>query len=412
MKVGIIGSGISGLICAYLLRHKHEITLYESDTKPGGHVNTVNINDETGPHKIDTGFIVFNESNYPNFVRLLEHLKVESKKTRMGFSVRCADSGIAYSGESLNGLFGAKKNILDLKHWGMVRDVFRFHSLAKRNLNSQSSVEDFLSKHRFSNRFRDAFLLPLGSALWSCSTARFGKFPMEFVFDFLSNHKMLQSFDRPVWRVLKDGSRTYVDEMVKQIGNRLHLNTPVKKVFRTKNGINVDLPDGTMATFDEIILACHADQSLKMIDSPLAEEKALLESFPYEENLVSLHSDDSLLPKRNSARASWNAYLPESHSSKATVTYDMNILQGLKSSKSYCVSLNQDESIESSLHHGDFKFSHPTYHKGRKNAQKRHREFIRNQGISLCGAYWGYGFHEDGLCSGLRVCESFGERLR
>ena len=411
MKVGIIGSGVSGLICAYLLRHKHEITLYESDNKPGGHVNTVRINDKTGTHQIDTGFIVFNESNYPNFVRLLEHLEVESKKTRMGFSVRCANSGIEYSGESLHGLFGAKKNILDFKHWGMVRDIFRFHSLAKRNLKSQSSVEEFLSKHRFSHRFRDAFLLPLGSALWSCSTARFGKFPMEFVFDFLSNHKMLQSFDRPVWRVLKEGSRTYVDEMVKHIGNRLHLNTPVKKVFRTKTGINVDLADGTVATFDEIILACHADQSLRMIDQPMEKERKLLEAFPYEQNLVSLHSDDSLLPRRNSARASWNAYLPKNHSDKATVTYDMNILQGLSGPKPFCVSLNQEETIKADLHHGDFEFSHPTYHKGRKNAQKRHREFIRNQGISLCGAYWGYGFHEDGLCSGLRVCESFGERL-
>tara|TARA_E500000331_G_C17045951_1_gene621771 strand:- start:44 stop:748 length:705 start_codon:yes stop_codon:yes gene_type:complete len=234
---------------------------------------------------------------------------------------------------------------------------------------------------------------------------------MEFVFDFLSNHKMLQSFDRPVWRVLKEGSRTYVDEMVKHIGNRLHLNTPVKKVFRTKTGINVDLADGTVATFDEIILACHADQSLRMIDQPMEKERKLLEAFPYEQNLVSLHSDDSLLPRRNSARASWNAYLPKNHSDKATVTYDMNILQGLSGPKPFCVSLNQEETIKADLHHGDFEFSHPTYHKGRKNAQKRHREFIRNQGISLCGAYWGYGFHEDGLCSGLRVCESFGERL-
>lgn len=412
MKVGIIGSGISGLICAYLLRRKCEVTIYESDVKPGGHVNTVEVKGETESHKIDTGFIVFNESNYPNFVRLLKHLEVESKKTRMGFSVRCAKSGIEYSGESLKGLFGASRNLIDFKHWGMVRDISRFHSIAKRNQKSQSSVDDFLSKHHFSQRFRDAFLLPLGSALWSCSTARFGKFPIEFVFDFLSNHKMLQSFDRPIWRVLKGGSRTYVDKMVKQIGNRLHLNTPVKRVYRTKEGVSLDLQDGTIATFDEVILACHADQSLRMIDQPTQEEKKLLEAFPYEQNLVSLHSDDSLLPRRNSARASWNAYLPEGHSEKATVTYDMNILQGLTCSQPFCVSLNQEESIETSLHHGDFKFSHPTYHKGRKEAQKRHREFIRNQGISLCGAYWGYGFHEDGLSSGLRVCEAFGERLK
>ena len=411
MKVGIIGSGISGLICAYLLRHKFDVTLYESDDKPGGHVNTVEVISGGDTHKIDTGFIVFNESNYPNFIRLLENLEVESKKTRMGFSVRCANSGLEYSGESLQGLFGATQNLTDLKHWGMVRDIFRFHSIAKRNLRNQSSVNDFLAKHRFSQRFRDAFVLPLGSALWSCSTESFGRFPVEFLFDFLSNHKMLQSFDRPIWRVLKGGSRTYVDKMVKGIGDRLHLNTPVKKVERTKSGVDLDLPNGTVATFDEVILACHADQSLRLLDQPMREERKLLEAFPYEQNLVSLHSDDSLLPRRNSARASWNAYLPEGHSGKATVTYDMNILQGLSCSKPFCVSLNQEERIQTNLHHGDFRFSHPTYHKGRKDAQNRHREFIRNRGISLCGAYWGYGFHEDGISSGLRVCEAFGEKL-
>ena len=411
MKVGIVGSGISGLICAYLLRNNCEVTLYESDTKAGGHVNTVEVKEGSNTRKIDTGFIVFNERNYPNFVRLLDHLEVESKNTRMGFSVRCAATGLEYSGESLMGLFGARQNLTDFKHWRMVREIFRFNSLAKNHLNNQSTVNDFLSEKFFSQRFKDNFLLPLGSALWSCSATRFGTFPMEFVFDFLANHEMLQSFNRPIWRVINGGSRTYVDQMVERIGERLRLNTAIKKITRNGKEVNLELPDGTVATFDEVILACHADQSLNMIDSPLAEEKALLESFPYEENLVSLHSDDSLLPKRNSARASWNAYLPESHSSKATVTYDMNILQGLKSSKSYCVSLNQDESIESSLHHGDFKFSHPTYHKGRKDSQERHKNFIRNQGISLCGAYWGYGFHEDGLSSGLRVCNAFGETL-
>jgi len=412
VKVGIIGSGISGLICAYLLRRKFDVTIYESDIKPGGHVNTVEVKGERGTQNIDTGFIVFNESNYPNFVSLLDHLEIESKTTRMGFSVRCDKSGIEYSGESLRGLFGAKRNLVDFKHWGMVREIFRFHSIAKKNLRTQESVDDFLLKNHFSQRFRDVFLLPLGSALWSCPSTKFGKFPMEFVIDFLSNHKMLQSFDRPIWRVLKDGSRAYVDQMVKNIGNRLHLNTPVKRVSRSKEGVNIELQDGTNARFDEVILACHADQSLKMIDQPTHEEKKLLEAFPYEQNLISLHSDDSLLPRRNSARASWNAHIPEAHSEKATVTYDMNILQGLSCSQPFCVSLNQERSIESNKHHGDFKFSHPTYHEGRKSAQKRHREFIRNQGISLCGAYWGYGFHEDGLSSGLRVCEAFGERLK
>ena len=412
MKVGIIGSGISGLICAYLLRHKYDVVLYESDSKPGGHVNTVQVENGLDIQNIDTGFIVFNEDNYPNFVRLLDRLGVESQSTRMGFSVRCEKSGLEFSGESLRGLFGSMQNIKDLKHWKMVRDIFRFHSIAKRNLNSQTLVKDFLSEHFFSQRFRDKFLLPLGSALWSCSMARFGMFPMEFVLEFLSNHQMLQSFHRPIWRVVKGGSHTYVDTIVKCLGKRLHLNTPVRKVSRTQQGVTLNLQNGTIAKFDEVILACHADQSLNLINQPLEEEKKILKAFPYEKNLVSLHSDDSLLPTRKSARASWNAHLPIMQTDKATVTYDMNILQGLESSEHYCVSLNQEKNIKRNLHHADFEFSHPTYHGGRKSAQERHSEFIRNRGISLCGAYWGYGFHEDGLSSGLRVCNAFGESLK
>jgi len=329
----------------------------------------------------------------------------------MGFSVRCEKTGLEFSGESIRGLFGARQNITDFKHWKMAREIFRFHSIAKGHHNSQSSVNEFLSEHSFSQRFKDTFLLPLGSALWSCSTARFGSFPMEFVLDFLSNHQMLQSFKRPVWRVIKDGSRTYVDSIIKCLGKRLHLNTPVKKVSRTKQGVTLDLPDGTIAMFDEVILACHADQALHLLDSPTPDEVSLLEKFPYEKNLVTLHSDDSLLPNRKSARASWNAYIPKEKQNHAVVTYDMNILQNLPTNEPFCVSLNQQNSICGNAIHQNFEFSHPTYHAGRKDAQKQHDSFIRNRGISLCGAYWGYGFHEDGLNSGLRVCKAFGASL-
>ena len=411
MRIGIVGSGISGLICAYLLQKNHHVSLFEADSKPGGHVNTVTTKGKTGTFQVDTGFIVFNQENYPNFVRLLDKLDVASQKTRMGFSVKSDTTGIEYNGESLTGLFGHLRNITNPGHWGMVLDILKFHKLADTLPDPQETVDQFINRTGLGKRFRDAFLLPLGSALWSCPIERFGQFPMEFVTDFLSNHQMLQANNRPIWRVLEGGSNTYVKEIIKPLGDRLKLNSPVKEVSRNGDAVTISFPDGTSQHFDEVILACHADQSLRMLSKPQIEETSLLSSFPYEDNLVTLHSDDSILPRRKSARASWNAYLPEGRNEQALVSYDMNILQSLPTPEPFCVTLNQENQIDPSMEHANFKFSHPTYHAGRKKAQLRHAEFIRRQGISFCGAYWGFGFHEDGLTSGLRVCEAFGEKL-
>ena len=411
MKIAIIGSGISGLGCAYLLKNNHDVTIFEAAEKPGGHVNTVDVKGKTGDYRVDTGFIVFNEHNYPNFVRLLQLLGVDSQPTRMGFSVRSERTGIEYSGESIPGLFGGLKNLIDPGHWGMVRDILKFHKLAGQASDPNETVSEFVQRNGLGKRFESSFLLPLGSALWSCSIERFGSFPMEFLTDFLSNHKMLQAYNRPIWRVLRGGSRTYVDKIVAGLGDRLHLSTPVQSVRRTKNGIIIVLPDGSQQSFDQVILACHADQSLKLLDGAEREEIELLQNFPYETNQVSLHSDDRLLPRRVSARASWNAYIYKEEKDHAVVTYDMNILQSLPTKEPFCVSLNQQGNIDSSLKHGHYTFEHPTYHPGRKSAQAMHHSFIKRKGISLCGAYWGYGFHEDGLSSALRVCQSFGQTL-
>ena len=411
MKIAIIGSGISGLGCGCLLKNNHDVTLFEAANKPGGHVNTIDVSGKTGDYRVDTGFIVFNEQNYPNFVRLLELLDVDSQPTRMGFSVRSERTGIEYSGESITGLFGGIRNITDPKHLGMVWDILRFHKLAEQSDDSRETVSEFVRRNGLGKRFESSFLLPLGSALWSCSIERFGSFPMEFLTDFLSNHKMLQAYNRPIWRVLKGGSRSYVDKIVGGLGDRLHLSTPVRSVRRSENGVTITLPDGTEQSFDQVILACHADQSLKLLNGAEREEIELLQKFPYETNQVTLHSDDRLLPRRSSARASWNAFIAKEEKDHAVVTYDMNILQNLPTQEPFCVSLNQHEKIETSLQHGEYTFEHPTYHPGRKSAQAMHNSFIQRKGISLCGAYWGYGFHEDGLSSALRVCESFGEKL-
>ena len=411
MKIAIIGSGISGLICAYLLKDQADLTVFEAADKPGGHVNTVNVKGKTGDFAVDTGFIVFNEQNYPNFVKLIQQLGVESQTTRMGFSVKSELLGLEYSGEGLKGLFGHIRNVSDPFHWKMVLDILRFHKVAEESTDPNESVGSFVKRHNFGKRFIEMYLLPLGSALWSCSIKRFNEFPMEFVTDFLANHQMLQVKNRPIWRVIKGGSKTYVEKIVDQLGDRLRLSSPIGSVNRQNDGISITLPDGQTEKFDEVILACHADQSLRMINSPTQQEIEILEAFPYESNVVSLHSDSSLLPQRPAAKASWNAYIPAEKTENAVVTYDMNILQSLPTKETFCVSLNQKNLIHPELHHDDFSFAHPTYHNGRKDAQLRHREFIRNRGLSLCGAYWGYGFHEDGISSGLRVCEAFGAKL-
>ena len=411
MRIAIVGSGISGLICAHLLGKKYDISLFEADSRAGGHVNTITTTGKTGTYNVDTGFIVFNRENYPNFVRLIDKLNVSSQETRMGFSVRSEISGLEYSGESLLGLFGHFRNLISPRHWGMVMDILKFHKLAENLPDPDETVDHFVQRSQLGKRFRDEFLLPLGSALWSCSVDRFGKFPMEFVTDFLSNHQMLQANNRPIWRVIKGGSRTYVDVIVNQLGERLKLNSPIKQIKRNESGVEIIFPDGTKQIFNEVILACHADQSLRLIKNPDAEETGLLKSFPYEENKVTLHSDDSLLPRRKTARASWNAYLPRKQEGHALVTYDMNILQSLPTEEPFCVSLNQNREIDPNKEHETFQYSHPTYHPGRKTAQQNHKLFIRRKGISLCGAYWGYGFHEDGLTSGLRVCKAFGREL-
>lgn len=411
MRIAIVGSGISGLICSYVLGKKYDVTLFESDSRPGGHVNTVRTKGRTGTFDIDTGFIVFNRENYPNFVRLIDKLNVSSQETRMGFSVRSESSGLEYSGESLIGLFGNWRNIISLKHWGMVMDILKFHKLAENLPVTDETVDCFVQRSQLGKRFRDDFLLPLGSALWSCSVDHFGKFPMEFVTDFLSNHQMLQANNRPTWRVILGGSKKYVDVIVSQLGSRLKLSSPIQQVRRMENGVELNFPDGTAQIFDEVILACHADQSLRLLKKPDAEEIGLLQSFPYKKNNVSLHSDDAVLPRRQSARASWNAYLPTKKENHALVSYDMNILQSLPTREPFCVSLNQNNQIAGHKQHARFQYSHPTYHPGRRKAQEKHYEFIRRNGISLCGAYWGYGFHEDGLTSGLRVCKAFGAEL-
>ncbi len=415
MNVAIVGSGISGLSCAHVLSQKHKVTLFESGDYLGGHTNTVDVREGQRTIPVDTGFIVFNQPNYPNLCRLFGHLGVESRDSDMSFSVRCEQSGIEYNGGSLDSLFIQRANLLRPSHWRMIAEILRFHREApahlRAGLDDSISVSGYLARHRFSSAFERRYLLPLGASLWSCSAAQFGNFPMRFVIEFLLNHRMLQVEGRPVWKTVRGGSREYVRQLVSQMNADVRLNTSVAGVRRKGNGVELRHADGRLEHFDEVVMACHADQSLRLVQDADGLEHDVLARFPYQLNEVVLHTDTRVLPARRKAWASWNYRVPARSRSNVTVSYNMNMLQGIESERTYCVSLNLSSEIDPSKVIRRIRYEHPLFTPGRSVAQSHHGELIRRRGISYCGAYWGYGFHEDGVRSALNVCAAFDQSL-
>ncbi len=415
MNVAIVGSGISGLSCAHVLSQKHKVTLFESGDYLGGHTNTVDVREGQRTIPVDTGFIVFNQPNYPNLCRLFGHLGVESRDSDMSFSVRCEQSGIEYNGGSLDSLFIQRANLLRPSHWRMIAEILRFHREApahlRAGLDDSISVSGYLARYRFSSAFERRYLLPLGASLWSCSAAQFGNFPMRFVIEFLLNHRMLQVEGRPVWKTVRGGSREYVRQLVSQMNADVRLNTSVAGVRRKGNGVELRHADGRLEHFDEVVMACHADQSLRLVQDADELEHDVLARFPYQPNEVVLHTDTRVLPARRKAWASWNYRVPARSRSNVTVSYNMNMLQGIESERTYCVSLNLSSEIDPSKVIRRIRYEHPLFTPGRSVAQSHHGELIRRRGISYCGAYWGYGFHEDGVRSALNVCAAFDQSL-
>lgn len=410
MRIAIIGSGIAGMTACYRLDPIHDITLFEANDYLGGHTHTVDVQIDGESHAIDTGFIVFNDLTYPNFVRLLSELGIDSRPTSMSFSVRCEQTGLEYNGSSLNQIFTQRSNAFRPRFLRMLADIARFNREAPslvlngKGDDAAATVAEFVHKHRYSEAFVEHYLFPLGSAVWSCPASAFGNFPIRFVVEFYHQHGLTSWRDRPTWRVIQGGSRTYVEAIRKRLRGRVLLNAPVQSVRRLADGAEIRRKGAAPQKFDHVIFACHADQALRLLADPSPTENELLRSFPYQRNTAVLHTDTALLPRSRRAWASWNYLVAAARNTLATVTYCMNILQHIESRHVFSVSLNSEDRIDPRKVLGQWVYEHPVFDMRRAAAQSRHHEVIDVNHTSFCGAYWRNGFHEDGVVSALAVC--------
>jgi predicted NAD/FAD-binding protein len=414
MKIAIIGGGISGLTCAHLLCGEHEITLFEANDYLGGHTNTLDVENDGSGYAVDTGFIVFNERTYPNFIKLLALLGVPSQASVMSFSVSCQTSGLQYCATNLDTLFAQRKNLFKLPFWRMLGAIVRFNRASVKLYDSNDmglTLADYLRSHGYSTLFMEKFLLPMGAAIWSADPGRFLEFPAAAFVRFFTNHGMLNVFDQPTWRVVKGGSRQYVEPLARPFRDRVRLSAPVQKVQRLTEAVLVTPWGGQQERFDHVIMACHSDQALAMLADPSAAERELLGAIPYQKNDTLLHTDSTLLPSIPRARASWNCHIPRRQQDGVALTYWMNRLQGITAPVDFCVTLNSPEAIAPEHVIRRLVYHHPVYSSDAFQAQKRRDEISGVNRSSFCGAYWGWGFHEDGVNSALAVCRHFGKEL-
>jgi predicted NAD/FAD-binding protein len=415
MRIAVIGAGIAGNTVAYQLHREHDVVVFEASDWIGGHTHTVDIEWQGRTYAIDTGFIVFNDWTYPRFIELLTRVGAPSQPSTMSFSVRCERTGLEYNGTTLNTLFAQRSNLFRPSFHRMLRDIVRFNREAPGLLRDEASGEltlaDYLREQRYGREFIEHYLTPMGAAIWSTDPARMLDCPARFFIQFFANHGMLSVNDRPQWRVVRGGSRTYVEKLTAGFRDRILTSTPVTAVRRRAGGVEVESARGTQQ-FDAVFFACHSDEALRLIKDPTSAERATLSSIPYQSNDVVLHTDTRLLPRRRRAWAAWNYHILAREQSCVAVTYNMNMLQSLDAPTTFCVTLNRTQDIDPRRILGRYTYHHPLYTAGAVAAQSRQRELNGVRGLYFCGAYWRYGFHEDGVVSALSAVDHFRERQK
>jgi predicted NAD/FAD-binding protein len=413
MKIAIIGTGIAGNVAAYKLRQQHDITVFEAGSYVGGHTNTVDVEEGGTRLAIDTGFIVFNDRTYPNFIGLLDEIGQASQPSVMSFSVQRQDSGLEYAGSSLNSLFAQRRNILRPAFYRMIRDILRFNDATLHHVEELEETETigaYLVRNNYSKEFNDQYLVPMAAAIWSAEPVAILEMPVKFLVRFFANHGLLQTANRPMWRVIEGGSREYVSKLVAEHRDRIRLNSPVQSVSRIDDGVELHSASGGKEHFDFVFIACHSDQALSLLADATDAERDVLGAIRYQANEAILHTDDSLMPTRKLAWAAWNYHIPQEPDRHVAVTYNMNILQGLQSQKEYLVTLNNDLDIDPAKIIQRIGYEHPIYSQEAVRAQCRQAD-INCDRTFYCGAYWRNGFHEDGVVSTLHALQHFEKRL-
>ncbi|MGV6806590.1 MAG: NAD(P)/FAD-dependent oxidoreductase [bacterium] len=417
MKTAIIGTGISGLTCAYLLHNyagdRHDIRVYERAESIGGHTATVSVEHQGQQFDIDTGFIVYNDWTYPNFIRLMAELGIESQSTSMGFSVSCRRTGFEYSGANLDSLFAQRRNLFRLSHWRMIRDILRFNRDALRDLDTGAlddgiRLGDYLARKGYGDAFVHRFLVPMGSAIWSSTLQDMLEFPALFFVRFFKNHGLLSINDRPQWRVLKGGSRSYLNPLTESFADRIETGINITGIQRTEGFVELHFQDNPPEKFDQVVFACHSNQALHLLRDADDIERQILSAIPYRDNEVVLHTDESILPRMRKTWSSWNYHLGQDAERPAALSYNMNILQGINSDATFVVTLNASDLIDPSKIVQTFSYAHPVFNMAGVNAQRQWTSINGVRRTWFCGAYWQNGFHEDGCASGVRVARALG----
>ncbi len=414
MRIAVIGAGVAGLYAAWRLSREHDVTVFEANDYAGGHTHTVDV--ELGGRRfaIDTGFIVFNDWTYPNFIAMLRELGVGWQPSNMSFSLRCERTGLEYNGTSVNSLFAQRRNLVRPSFLRMIADILRFNSRAKTLVgrgDESLTLGEYLRDGGYSRQFIEHYIVPMGRAIWSAEAGAMLEFPARFFVEFFDRHGFLSVDDRPVWQVVQGGSRAYVERLLGQMRGRLCLATPVQSIRRQPDRVVVRTASGDQASFDHVFLACHSDQALALLESPTVAEREVLGDMPYAANEAILHTDERLLPRRPLARAAWNYHLLADPQEPVALTYDMNVLQSIEAPVRFLVTLNHRRAIDERRILGTYSYHHPVYLPRGVAAQKRHRELNGARRTYFCGAYWRSGFHEDGVVSAQAALAHFEEDL-